>query len=271
MIRSTLAEKFATPGDAPWKTIVLEAHPGSSTAAEYLSDVFGASRVHTTDDVHLHQIEFENKVTVAVDGLDDRFWSFHSTSPNKDLRRAIHSRVNERHDLDYVWLPSEHLRHARPGCHPSHMKADFKGSGTYPADDVQDVSISVRGHNPDAWIKAVADTSGYPYALSVTRAEFPVKDDDFGSVRQAIDRRAHFVARGDSFALHQRVVSDVIKRYRAFVEAVEDRACQFSAFPEGGGTLQGRADRDRILETAEPSSPIRGVVLLAGSVPPVGP
>ena len=119
------------------------------------------------------------------------------------------------------------------------MKVDFKGSNIYPGDDVQDVSISVRGHNPDAWIKAVADTSGYPHALSVTRAEFPIRDDDFGSVTQAIDRRAHFVASGDSFALHQRVVADVIKRYRAFVEAVENRACQFLALPKGGGTLQG--------------------------------
>ena len=34
-------------------------------------------------------------------------------------------------------------------------------------------------------------------------------------------------------------MADVIKRYRAFVEAVEERACQFSALPKGGGTLQG--------------------------------
>ena len=118
MIRGTLAEQFATPGDAPWKTIVLEAHPGSSPAAEYLSDVFGADSVRPTDDVHLHQIKLEDEVTISVDDLDGRFWSFHSTSPSKDLRRAIHSRVNARHDLDHVWLPSEHLRHARPAVAP---------------------------------------------------------------------------------------------------------------------------------------------------------
>ena len=239
MNRSNLAEQFGTPDAGHWKTIVLEAHPGEATAAEYLSDVFGDGSVRATEDMHLHQIELGEKVKISVDDIEGRFWSFHSTSPNQDLRQAIHSRVNERHDLDYVWLPSEHLRHALPGRRPSRVRADFKGSHTYPADDVQDVSISVRGEDPDAWIRAVATASGYPHALSVTRAEFPLKHDDFGSVQQAIDRRAHFVARGDSFALHQRVVADVIKRYRAFVEAVEDRACQFSALPEGGGTLQG--------------------------------
>ena len=239
MIRSTLAEQFGTPNDTHWKTIVLEAHPGSSTAAEYLADVFGDGSVHPTEDVHLHQIELGDKVKISVDDLEGRFWSFHSTSPNEDLQRAIHARVSARHDLDYVWLPSEHLRHALPGSPPSRVRADFKGSNTYPADDVQDVSISVRGEDPDAWIRAVTDASGYPHALSVTRAEFPLEHADFGSVTQAIDRRAHFVARGDSFALHQRVVADVVKRYRAFVEAVEERACRFSALPAGGGTLQG--------------------------------
>ena len=172
MNRSTLAEQFGTPSDAHWKTIVLEAHPGSSPTTEYLADVFGDDSVRSTEDVHLHQIELGDEVKLSVDDLEGRFWSFHSTSPSQDLRRAIHTRVNARHDLDYVWLPSEHLRHALPGSRPSRIRADFNGSDIYPADDVQDVSISIRGHDADAWIRAVVDANGYPHALSVTRAEF---------------------------------------------------------------------------------------------------
>lgn len=239
MTRSTLAEQFGTPSHAQWKTIVLEAHPESSTPTEYLTDVFDGGSVRRTDDVHIHQIELGDRVKIAVDDLEGRFWSFHSDSPSQELRRAIHSRVNARHDLDYVWLPSDHVREILPGRRPSRVRADFKGADIYPADDVQDVSISVRGHDADAWIRAFAVASGYPHALSVTRAEFPLEDDDFGSLTQAVDRRAHFLARGESFALHQRMVANVIDRYRAFVEAVEARACRFSALEGGGGTMQG--------------------------------
>ena len=63
---------------------------------------------------------------LTVDDLDGRFWSFHSASPTQLALRAVRAKVSERRDLDFVWLPSQHLRRIRPGNRPSFVKADFK-------------------------------------------------------------------------------------------------------------------------------------------------
>ena len=240
MNRRTLRVQFSTPGDTTWKTLVLEAHPGSLAPSEFLAEVFGAERVHATEDVHLHSLVLGDDVAFTVDDLDGRFWSFHSTSPTQPAVRAVQAKVSLRRDLDFVWLPTEHLRQVRPGSQPSFVKADFKGAATRPADDIQDLSISVRGRHADRLLDTVSRNNGHGHAFSIDRITFPIEDGDFGYVEQALNRRAHFVARGDSFALHQQVVADVIARYRAFVEAVEARTMRFRSLGEpGGGTLSG--------------------------------
>ena len=240
MSRRALRDQF-TSGDATWKTLVLEAHLGSLTPAEYLGEVFGAERVSPTEDAHLHRVTIDDDVTLTVDDLDGRFWSFHSLSPTQPVLRAVHAQVSLRRDLDFVWLPTQHLRHIRTGCRPSFVKADFRGAATRPADDIQDLSISVRGRDADRLLDTVASNNGHGHAFSIDRVTIPIEDEDFGFVEQAVNRRAHFAARGDSFTLHQQVVADVIGRYRSFVEAVEARVVCFGALGDaGGGTLRGR-------------------------------
>lgn len=240
MNRHALGVQFSTPRDATWKTLVLEAHRGRLGPSEYLAEVFGEANVHTTDDVHLHRIKADDEVEFTVDALDGRFWSFHSTSPTQAALRTVRARVSERRDLDFVWLPTQHLRRIRAGCRPSFVKADFRGAATRTADDIQDLSISVRGHHADRLLDTVAETNGHGHAFSVDRLTIPIRDEDFGFVEQAVNRKAHFAARGDSFALHQLVVADVISRYRAFVEAVEARITRFNSLGDnGGGTLDG--------------------------------
>ncbi len=96
------------------------------------------------------------------------------------------------------------------------------------------------GHHADEFLETVTGADGHGHAFSIDRITIPIADDDFGFVNHAVNRRAHFVARGDSFALHQQVIADVIARYRAFVEAVEARTTRFVALADdGGGTLQG--------------------------------
>ena len=241
MNRRTLRVQFSTPSDTTWKTLVLEAHPGSLAPSEYLAEVFGAPRVQPTEDVHLHRVDLGDDTAFTVDDLDGRFWSFHSTSPTQLALRAVQAKVSLRRDLDFVWLPTEHLRQIRPGSRPSFVKADFKGAAIRPADDIQDLSISVRGRHADQLLDTVSRNNGHGHAFSIDRITFPIEDEDFGYVEQALNRRAHFVARGDSFALHQQVVADVIARYRSFVEAVEARTTRFRPIGDaGGGALSGR-------------------------------
>lgn len=240
MNRHTLGDQFATPSDATWKTVVLEAHPGQLAPAQYLAEVFGEANVQPTEDVHLHRVRTDDDVEFTVDDLDGRFWSLHSTSPTQAALRAVRARVSERRDLDFVWLPTQHLRRIRAGCRPSFVKADFRGASTRTADDIQDLSISVRGRHADRLLDTVANANGHGHAFSVDRVTIPVLDEDFGFVEQAVNRKAHFASRGDSFALHQQVVAEVVARYRAFVEAVEVRTTRFSPLGgDGGGTLRG--------------------------------
>ena len=238
MNRHTLGVQFSTPSDTTWKTLVLEAHREQSTTAEYLQEVFGPRRVQSTDDVHLHRVDAGDEVVFTVDDLDRRFWSFHSTSPT---HLALRAKVSERRDLDFVWLPTQHLRQVRSGCRPSFVKADFQGAATRSVDDIQDLSISVRGRDADRLLDTVSRNNGHGHAFSIDRVTIPIEDGDFGFVEQAVNRRAHFIARGNSFALHQQVVADVVGRYRAFVEAVEARTTRFHSLgEEGGGALGGR-------------------------------
>lgn len=183
--------------------------------------------------LHIYGTRYRNS-------LIKKLGSFHSTSPTQLALRAVRAKVSERRDLDFVWLPTQHLRQIRSGCRPSFVKADFKGAATRSAEDIQDLSISVRGRDADRLLDTVSRNNGHGHAFSIDRITIPIEDDDFGFVEQAVNRRAHFIARGDSFALHQQVVADVIERYRAFVEALEDRTTRFCSLGEdGGGTLSG--------------------------------
>ncbi|MCY4632884.1 MAG: hypothetical protein OXE75_18650 [bacterium] len=237
MNRHTLEVQFSTPNDTPWKTLVLEAHPGPRTPAEYLAEVFSTGRIEQTEDVHLHDVDLGDDVKFIVDDLDGRFWSFHSASPTQHALRAVRAKVSERRDLDFVWLPSQHLRRIRPGSRPSFVKADFRGAATRPDDDIQDLSISVRGQQADRLLDTISAGNGHGHAFSIDRLTVPIDDPDFGFVEQAVNRKAHFVARGDSFPLHQQVVADVIGRYRSFVEAVEARTTRFASLGDAGGGI----------------------------------
>ena len=98
----------------------------------------------------------------------------------------------------------------------------------------------MRGQHADRLLDTISASNGHGHAFSVDRLTVPIDDPDFGFVEQAVNRKAHFVARGDSFPLHQQVVADVIGRYRAFVEAVEARTTRFASPGDaGGGTMSG--------------------------------
>lgn len=240
MNRRLLARQFTTPGTSPWKTFVVEAHPHGESAGNLLTEAFPGARVETTDDVHLHRVVVNSELQFTVDDLDDRFWSFHTTAPMDMAAPAIRRPITSRRDLDFVWLPSHHLRQVRPGVHPSSLKTEFKGWGMLPERDVQELSVTVRGHNADRLLDVIRGQEGHGHAVSVDHLTFSADDPDLGHVKEAVNRYAQFTASGDSFALHQEVVAGVIDRYRRFVEAVEARSIRFSPFgDDGGGQVAG--------------------------------
>jgi len=239
--RRKLAEQFTSPGSSPWKTFVVEAHPGTHDSGDYLSDIFEGSRVEPTDDVHLHAVTISEELRFAVDDLDNRFWSFHSTAPTDVAVREIKRKVTTRRDLDFVWLPSHHLRQIRPGVHPSYLKTDFKGWDILPPEEIRDLAITVRGRDADRLLDVIRQEKGHEHAISIDRLTVPAVDPDLGHVDEAVNRFAHFIAKGDSFALHQQVVAGVVGRYRSLVEAAEARAIRFTPFSndDDGGRTSG--------------------------------
>jgi hypothetical protein len=241
MNRRQLAEQFSTPSSSPWKTYVVEAHSNGDSAGDYLAAVFEGADVQATDDRHLHTIVIDDELRFTVDDLDNRFWSFHSTAPTEVAGREIKRRVTTRRDLDFVWLPSHHLRQVRPGVHPSYLKTDFRGWDVLPPEEIRDLAITVRGRDADRLLEVIRKEQGHEHAISIDRLTVPAIDPDLGHVDEAVNRYAHFIAKGDSFALHQQVVAGVVNRYRALVEGAEARAMRFSplSVDDGGGTMAG--------------------------------
>lgn len=239
MNRRTLAEQYASVSDSPWKTFVVEVHPNGATADELLRDVYGGSAVSSTDDAYLHTVEVED-VAMTVDHLDDRFWSFHSTSKMADVQKTIRSKIATRRDLDFVWLPSEHLRAVWPASRPRWVKTTFDGWGDVDPDGLTSLSVAVGGKDADRLLDIIGQAGGHQHAVSVERLKVTAVDPDVGVVEELTDRRCRFVSHGDSFALHQEIVSGVVHRYRALVEAAE--ALSIGARPlgeDGGGRIVG--------------------------------
>jgi hypothetical protein len=214
---------------------VIEAHAGEDVA-EFLSDVFGSRSVNDTDDLHLHEINGD--VSFVVDHLDDRFWSLHTVTPTSVAQPFLKSIVEVRHDLDWMWLPSDHLRNVWPGTHPQWLATDFSdGRLTPPDDDVADLRLRVRGRAADSVLRLVE--SEYRKAVSFSGVAINAVDSDLGSVAEAISRDGRFVANGDDFGFHQSIVRRVVNRYRAFVEGIEARSQRWVELPEGGVQFNG--------------------------------
>jgi len=245
MNRRTLENQFLTQGSAPWKTFVLEAHDRGEPK-EFLDDVFGIQALGETEDRFLHTLTAEG-VEFTIDTLEDRFWSFHTTSGAADANSYLRSAVARRRDLDFVWLPSAHLRQIQRATPPNWIKTDFRGRLILPLSEVQELSLTVRGRAAQDLLDLISGNSEFPYAVSLSQLGVDVTDSDLGAVVEAVNRLALFVAKGDSFALHQHVVQSVVRRYRGLVEAAESVAMSVDpidsrldqATLDGGGRPEG--------------------------------
>lgn len=235
MTRAALAERFiAATSRAPWKTFVLDAH--ADDPAALLQDAFGRNHVRDTDDVHMHEVV--NDLELTVDHLDDRFWSVHTTASGQAATKLLKTVVEARRDLDWVWLPSEHLRDVWPGTHPEWVATDFNDQRLAPvADELADLRLRVKGHAAANVLQLIEDQ--YSAAVSFSGVAFRVADPELGTVRELVHRDGMFRATGDDFGFHQAIVRRVIQRYRRFVEAVEQRALRWEPLAVGGARLVG--------------------------------
>ncbi|MEV1109748.1 hypothetical protein AB0I95_13975 [Micromonospora sp. NPDC049751] len=238
--RAAMAEALTLNPASPTKTFVLEAHTDEPGA--YLEDLAGQSNVEPTGDAYIYRLHTDNG-SFWVDQLNPRFWSFHTDMRTDRASSTLNSWVGSRRDLDWIWLPSEHLRHIWPGARARRVRTDFRGRALLGGvgADTEDLRVQLSGRNAEALLDFISNSADFRSAVSFDGVETNLSDPDFGTVREAVNRMGKFAVSGNSFELHALFVSTVVDRYSHLVKLCEQKALawQASGNEDGGGCVTG--------------------------------
>lgn len=220
--RADMARHLLLNPSAPTKSFVLEVHTDEPT--NYLHDLVSSSSVEATEDAYLFRVNLPNG-SFWVDQLDGRFWTFHTDMPTKEAFSFLRDRVELRRDLDWMWLPSEHLRPVWPGSVSRRVRTNFQGQGflgeTEPA---RDLKVQLAGRDAEALLDLIAEDERYRSAVSFDSVQAHVSDPEFGWINEGVNRMGRFAVSGDSLEFHLQFVRAVVQRYRHLVELCERKA-----------------------------------------------
>jgi hypothetical protein len=237
--RAAMADDLALDAGSPTKTFVLETH--TDRPGTYLADLAGADNVEPTDDAFLFRVRTEHG-RFWVDQLNGRFWSFHTDMRSDQAAATIGGWVASRRDLDWMWLPSEHLRHVWPGATTRRVRTDFRGGALIGAEgaDTEDLRLQLSGRDAEKLLDLISTTE-FRSAVSFDGVQTYLADSDFGEASEAVNRMGKFAVSGDSFELHQQFVNLVVSRYSALVSLCEQKAIRWESLHsmEGGGRVGG--------------------------------
>lgn len=221
--RSQMAEFLALSASSPTKTFVLEAHPKGDPAT-LLAEFSEIEGLTATDDAYLFQLNIADGV-FWVDQLDGRFWSFHTDMPADVAGSYLNKQVSSRRDLDWLWLPSEHLRDPWPGAQRRKTRTKFEGTrllgGT--SSEFDDLRLQASGRGA-VLLDQVLHEEGLRAAAAYDAVEVVVEDEAFGVIREAVNRKGRFAVSGNSLELHFQFVQNVVDRYRRLVTLAEQRS-----------------------------------------------
>lgn len=244
--REAMAEQLQLDPSSPTKTFVLDVHADESVEPiDFLAQALALpGRVHSTEDAYLFRADVEDE-TFWVDQLDSRFWSFHTDMSTARAQSFLRERVEARRDLDWIWLPSEHLRHSWPDARFQRVRTDFSGRSFLGEDEKgRDLKLQASGKHAEQLLTLLGELPGYRSAVSLEGVQMAVSSPGFGGVVEGIDRMGKFAVTGDSFELHLQLVERVVRRYGDFVRRFEDQALAWTPSELGsgnGGSLAGRA------------------------------
>lgn len=235
--RADLAQYLPMNSSSPLKTFVLEVH--SDEPESYLEDLAGRGNVESTVDVFLSRIHIpDTQGTLWVDRLNSRFWTFHTIMPAKPVGAWLNEKVESRRDLDWMWLPSDHLRRVSPGALSRKVRTVFDGERLVGPDDAaQDLKVQLTGRNAELLLEQIATLEPYRSAVNFDSIEVHIDDPDLGVLREAVKRHGSFATSGDSFVHHTQFVRTVIDRYSRLVESIERLALRFEPLEAGDNTI----------------------------------
>lgn len=226
--RSDLGALIPLDGPAPAKTFVLEVH--TDDPAAYLSEIADRQHVQPTDDAYLWRLAVPGAGEFLVDDLDHRFWSFHTVMPSATAAGWLRDRVESRRDTDWMWLPSDHLRHIAPNAVSRRVRTEFDGRRLVGADDpAQDLRVQLTGSHAERLLDEIAAMPQYRHAVSFHSVEVVMDDPDLGPMSEAVKRSGLFAAHGEDFVHHAQFVRTVVGRYARLIDAIEALALTFRA------------------------------------------
>ncbi|SDQ77986.1 hypothetical protein [Thermostaphylospora chromogena] len=238
--RQAMARQLSLDAQSPTKTFVLEAH--TEEPADYLRSLFGESCIEETEDAFLY-IAHMPEGDFWVDQPNQRFWSFHTDMPAAVAGKYLHERVESNRDLDWIWLPSEHLRHIWPGAAARQVRTTFEGErmlgNTTPADSLR---VRLSGRGAEALLDFISQNSDYRAAVSFESISVDLSDPDFGTIHEAVNYKGRFAASGNSFDYHLQFVATVVDRYSRLVRRCEEyriSTTDLTGDDSGGYTLSG--------------------------------
>ncbi len=235
--RADLATSLKLEPAAPTKTFVLEVH--TDDPATYLDDLFGPGAVSGTSDAFLHRAQLDGG-EMWVDQLDSRFWSFHTDMPVQPAKRFLHHRVQRSRDLDWLWLPSDHLLRVSKNAPARRLRTDFAGGALRGSDAAgAGLKLQATGRRAEKLLEYLAGSPEYRGTLSLDAIHVAVDDGLGGVMNEAVDQRGVFAASGDSLETHFQFVRSVVGRYAYLVELLEAKAIGWNSLENGGGTLDG--------------------------------
>jgi hypothetical protein len=241
--RADLSEILSADASAPTKTFVIEAHPASDSTL-LLQELAGPKCLEVTDDAFLFRLWVPGEEDCFwVDQLDERFWSFHTNMPAAPASRYLKQHVGSRHDLDWVWLPSDHLRTVWPNAPTRGVRSRFEGQLLRGPGSFDDVRIKLAGRSVEFFLEYLSRDPEIRSAIPFDGIEIALDDPDLGSVTEAVDRMGRFAVSGNSLEFHVQFVETVVGRYRKLVELCEQKALAWTGFDrsqsESGGRMAG--------------------------------
>lgn len=238
--RAQMAARLELSPSSPTKTFVVETHSDDPQAL--LRDIAGSKNVEDTADAYLFRIHTPQG-RMWVDQLDERFWTFHTDIPVRHASAFLAPQIDRRRDLDWVWLPSDHLRKVWPQSVSRRVKTSFNGSQFVgDSSPAQDLRVQLAGKDADTLLDLIAADDRYRPAVSFDSIQASISDPDFGTIEEAVNRMGRFAVSGNSFELHVQFVQQVVSRYSTLVRLCERRGIRFTPFKkgnDGGGLSSG--------------------------------
>lgn len=235
--RADMAASLSLDPSLPAKTFVLEVH--TDDPAGHLTTLVGAKAVEPTDDAFLYRLRHPAG-QFWVDQLDQRYWSFHTDMAHDSAYRILRNLVSARSDLDWMWLPSAHLRNIWPGATSRRVHTAFEGRGFLdPSVAARDLKVQLTGQGANELLDLIERDPRYRPAVSFSSVQVFIDEPEFGTVTEGVNRKGQFKVTGD-FEFHLQFVRAVVQRYRRLVSLCEQRTVEWKAFADGGGRLSGR-------------------------------